>query len=84
MARRAGVTWRMTADGLVWLGVNAWPTKTYDATVLDDDTARGRLLLSSQDPTITAGVVAFGRRLTYVVHSFGEGRVRTEAWYDQA
>ncbi len=47
MARRAGVVWRMTADGQVWLGTNTWPTKTYDATVLDDDTARGRLSLAS-------------------------------------
>jgi len=81
VARAPEALWRVTASGAVWVGVNAWPTIQLDHVVTDDDPARKVMVIATDDPTLTAGVVLEGRQVRHVVHRYEQGSVRSEVWY---
>jgi hypothetical protein len=82
LAKVPTATWRMTASGAVWVGVEAWPAVTLDHVVTNEDKALGWMELASEDPTLTAGVTLDGRKVSNVVHRYEPGSVRSEVWFE--
>jgi hypothetical protein len=76
-----GAVWRVLADGTVWVGAPTWPTSLVDVVVLDEDYAAHRMVLATEDPTVDAGEVLEGRRLSAVTYRYAPDRVRVEAWW---
>lgn len=81
IARRAGAGWRILADGTVWLGVPAFPARSFEHDLLEHDPVVRRLLIVADDPTLDAGVTLDGRQLVSVTTTITHARARTEAYY---
>lgn len=81
VARAPGAVWRMTASGAVFVGVNRWPAVTLDYVLVEDDPVARRMVIASDDPTLTAGVTLDGRRIEHVVHRFEPTGTRSEVLY---
>lgn len=76
-------TWRVLADGTVWVGPERWTTSklaTFDVT--NEEPELGRIELAADDPAIAPGEVLLGRRVSYVEHQVTAGRVRHLVWFE--
>jgi hypothetical protein len=74
-----GGVWRVLADGTVWVGPVSFPAQAVDHVLLDEDWIAGVLEIASERPELRPGVTFLGHRVSYVVHRFDPGRLRTEA-----
>lgn len=74
-------TFRALDDGKLWFGFDTWPTTNLPYQVLSEDPAAGRLILSSEEPTLRPGVTLDGRRITRVDYIFDDTSVRAEVEY---
>lgn len=82
LIRAAKANWRMTPEGRVWAGVDAWSTYRLQTPVLEE--GPGRVVLQL-DPALTPGVVLEGYgRVLEVIHEWAPNRARTEVRYDPA
>lgn len=82
LVRAAKANWRMTPEGRVWAGVDAWSTYRLQTPVLEEEPGRVVLQL---DPALTPGVVLEGYgRVLEVIHDWASNRARTEVRYDPA
>lgn len=75
-----GTTWRMLADGTLWVGVDGWADSGITAEQLtEDEPQHGVLEVAPETPTLRPGMSALGQHVSAVVHRVGEA-LRTEAW----
>lgn len=81
LERVPGAIWRMTASGAVWFGVNEWPELKLEHELIELNHVDRRMVIVSDDPTLSAGVTLDGRRIVHVEHTYSTGRARTVAWF---
>lgn len=74
-----GATWRVLADGTVWIGTQSWPTQEIEHALIDEDWSSGILLIAPLKPELRPAVTFRGQRLDEVAHNFMPEGLRTEA-----
>jgi len=88
VANELGATWRVQADGTIWVGTDTFPTvpsSGVDApvfTLLDERGDRQYVQISCEDPWLLPGVTFLGQKVGYVEHLIGDDAVRTEAYFE--
>lgn len=87
LADALGVTWRVLADGTVWLGEESWPAvELTDADVLREDAAEASVEIATD--TIAAdlvpGVMFTERRVSCVEHILRGADLRTVVLFERA
>lgn len=86
LAREASSVWRTLPDGTVWIGRDDFFDVTQDVPheLAVDDAARGRVLISTDDPhpLLLPGTSFRGLRVERVIHRIGRGSTRTEVRSD--
>lgn len=80
ICRATGATWRVLADGSVWLGKESWTPAPLDHSEMNVDPSAGRIEIWTEVPSLVPGVTLGGRRISKVEHRIGV-EVRTSAWY---
>lgn len=78
LADRVEATWRVLADGTVWIGRETWPEVNPQHDLIDEDWVGGIITIAPRAPTLFPGVTFRGHRIEQVVHLFGS-KLRTEA-----
>jgi hypothetical protein len=77
-------SWRILADGTVWVGRDTWPeVAPFAFDLLEDAPSEGRQVLGVEAPNLLPGVSLSGRHVALVVHSVGDGAARTEVWFER-
>lgn len=74
-----GATWRVLADGTVWVGRNTFPTATVEHVVEDEDWSAGIIYIAPESTALRPGVTFNGHEIREVVHCIDETSLRTEA-----
>jgi hypothetical protein len=80
-----GATWRVLADGSIWVGRETWPTiDPVDVELLDDDPSDGAVVVAADvvRPEFVPGTTYLERRVGLVRHEASSARVRTEVLFD--
>jgi hypothetical protein len=77
----AGTSWRMLADGTLWVGPETWPDSGLkdpdDFTEMEGWPHEGRVELGVDAPKLLPGTLLGGRRVSTVEHTIRDGHVRT-------
>jgi hypothetical protein len=77
-------TWRVLADGTVWVGAEAWPAaKVKNPHVIHEAPDDGRIEFGSDLPSLLPGTTFLDKKVTRVVHHFDPKNVHTEAWFER-
>jgi hypothetical protein len=78
------VSWRVLADGSVWVGRDTWPEiAPFAFDLLEDAPSEGRQILGVEAPSLLPGSSLSGRHVALVMHSVGDGAARTEVWFER-
>lgn len=78
LTKAAGATWRMLADGTVWVGVDSYPkAPEFEREELDRDDVLGTVVLAVEAFALRPCVTLDGRRVLSVEHRIDGGEVRT-------
>ena len=75
-----GATWRVLADGTVWVGAVSYPEQTVAHVPLDEDGIDGTIEIAPEAPDLRPGVTFRGQRISYVGHLLEPDRLRTVAY----
>jgi hypothetical protein len=77
-----GGTWRVLADGTVWIGTDTYPqAPEQDRFELNADDAIGVVRLAADALSLRPGVTLDGRRVGQVQHLLTDEGRRTDYWY---
>jgi hypothetical protein len=80
-----GATWRVLADGTVWVGVESWPTAKADGVIVESEAPHdARIEFSADAPTLLPGTTFRDRKVSRVEHKIAPGKTRTTAWFDDS
>lgn len=78
-----GATWRVLADGNVWVGTETWPTSTVPASVaFGRDPRLNTLELATDGALVLPGTVFDGKRIEYVEYRLNGGGFSGRAWHE--
>lgn len=73
-----GATWRVLADGTLWVGVDSFPAAPeFEREELSHDAARGTVVLAVDAFVLRPGVTLDGRRVLSVEHRIDGPELRT-------
>lgn len=75
-------SWRVLADGTVWVGEEGWPEVSMTHILIEDDPRVPRKVLFAETPSILPGQVLEGDRIGYVEHVLDQSIVRTTVWVE--
>jgi hypothetical protein len=75
-------SWRVLADGTVWVGEEGWPDSDMDAVLIEDDPRLGRKVLYAEKPSVLPGTSLDGSKVGYVEHVLTNAALRTEVWVE--
>ncbi len=80
-----GATWRVLADGTVWVGTETWPeaSNVKDVIVLAEVPNEARIEFGSATPNLVPGTTFRGRRVSRVEIHISPSDVHTKAWFDE-
>lgn len=76
---KVDATWRVLADGSVWIGRDSFPALSLPHVVEDEDWFSGTILISPETPGLRPGVTFLGHQIEEVVHWSTTQGLRTEA-----
>lgn len=81
-----GASWRLLPDGSLWAGPETWPVAQgmADLVVLEEDRARGRLVLATEAPQLLPGQTLRGDRVSDVEITIEPEQLRVEALLERA
>jgi hypothetical protein len=84
IAEHFGYTWRVLADGMVWMGVEAWPAFGGSALYeLGQDRSESTATYADAE-TMAPGVTWEGRKVYRVVHQITPDGTRARVTYDRS
>jgi hypothetical protein len=83
LLEEVNATWRVLADGTVWVGQETWPEISPQHDLIDEDWHAGIITIAPRAPSLRPGVTFRGHRIEQVVHVFGQ-QLRTEAYLSSA
>ncbi len=79
-------SWRMLADGTLWVGQEAWPDSglvdVTDYQDLSEAPEEGTVELGVEAPRLLPGTLLGGRRVSYVEHRLDGSGARTRIWLE--
>jgi len=84
------ISWRVLADGTVWIGSETWPSApTTQFDILERHFGEGRILIGSQQPwlmpgtkiTISSSSTAGTQYVDYVVDDISPEKIRSEVYF---
>lgn len=76
-------TWRVLADGTIWVGSETWPAATVsNVTVTHEAPDDGRIDFGSDLPSLLPGTTFRDRKVSRAVHHLDAKRVSTECWFE--
>lgn len=82
ITERFDLVWRIQANGMVWIGVDAFEDATPKDTPVEDDDGISRILIAAVPAaTLRPGTTVFERRIEEVIYSFGDSAIRAELRY---
>jgi hypothetical protein len=86
VATVAGATWRVLADGTVWVGRETWPAVAVEHDLLSEAPARDQVVIGATHlPTaLVPGVTFLGRRVSVVHHVLEPDSLRTTVLFESA
>jgi hypothetical protein len=84
LTQSLGATWRVLADGTVWIGVESWPEADPEHVLVDEAPQAGRIEIADESASLVPGVTFQGQRVVRVEHRLSETALRTVAWTDAA
>ena len=76
---KIGASWRVLADGTVWIGKDTYPELSIPHVLEDEDWFSGILNIAPETPALRPGVTFLGHKIEEVVHYASPGKLRTEA-----
>jgi hypothetical protein len=83
---QATASWRMLADGTLWVGRETWPdwgqVSPTDYQDLAERPEEGTLELGVEAPQLLPGMTVGGRRVSYVEHRLNGDGARTFVWLE--
>lgn len=82
LLRDTAASWRILADGTLWVGPETWPELKVEASVIPnelDDMAE----IATDLPVLLPGVTYRGRHVSAVTHRFEPERVRTTLYFER-
>jgi hypothetical protein len=78
-----GATWRVLADGTVWVGRDTWPAApTFGYEVLDERPNQNTVTLGVESFRALGGTTLDGRRVSQCVHRLADGLARTVVLFE--
>jgi hypothetical protein len=79
-----GVTWRVLADGSVWLGAESWvPAPALEHDLLEKDERAGRWALAAlEGHRLLPGQTFEGRHISAVEHTLSAEAIRTHLFFE--
>lgn len=82
----AHTSWRIRADGTLWLGVEPWPSLPATAAieVLEEDPVASRAIVADGGLALAPGVTWNNRRVVQVIHRWKQSSLRTEVLFERA
>lgn len=84
LCRRRGLSWRVMANGSVWVGVEAWPSFRGGPLFIEKDLGHRRVLTARDGPDVLPGVSIDGRKVGRAVHILKEGGIfRSEIHFER-
>ena len=83
IADLAGALWRTRADGVQWIGQDAWTATTADWTLIGGSLESGRLEISAEVMTLDPGQVLDGIRVRSLIHKVRPETSRTTLILDR-
>lgn len=85
LAQTISVSWRVLPDGTLWLGEERWPAATgmADLVVLDEHRGEGRLLLSTEEPTLLPGQQLAQGKVSSVTYELSPSALRADVWLER-
>src|SRR6185437_3647351 len=88
-AAAPGSSWRMLADGTLWVGRETWPAQAVDSSlyqIFEDSAETGTMLIGVDAPLQLVGTTVEGRRVSYTEATAGqEGKgVEMRVWFEDA
>lgn len=84
LAEENGASWRVLADGTVWVGVESWPVVAPAHELVRREPSRGRDVVWTERLSLAPGTTFLGRRVEEVEHSIEAQHVRTTVTYADA
>ena len=81
VAEAAGATWRIRADGKIWIGSDAWDTVEPEHTVIDEAPNRGRLIVGLDGLDVLPGDTFLDHKIVEAVYRIDERKLRAELRY---
>ncbi len=79
LAEKAGMIWRVTTEGKIWVGKEIYPEQETEHRLIDEAWDAGLLEIAPELPDLLPGVTFRGQQIRYVVHILSESTLRTEA-----
>jgi len=73
-----GLNWRILRDGTLWAGVDTYPVQAIEHTLLENHPDEGRIVVSSELPSLLPAVTFDGAKVARVTHELGPVKARTE------
>jgi hypothetical protein len=80
LLRRAGVSWRVLADGTLWLGTESWPESALvypNYTLLENVKQEGRAKIAADVPCVFPGETFLGQHVATVEHYLEGSKLST-------
>jgi len=85
LARAWGISWRVRADGLLWIGAETWPAYADESNVIEQgdaaDVAEVSAALVVDRPDIAPGQTVGGRRIERVLYTLSGDALRARLTY---
>jgi len=79
-------TWRVLADGTVWVGVETWPdaglTEDVDYQTMAEEPNSITAHLGVETPLVFPGTTLGGRKVSYVDVTLGSPATRVDVWFE--
>lgn len=88
-AAAPGASWRMLADGTLWVGRETWPAAGVDREtyqILEDNAETRSMLIAVDAPMMLVGTTFEGRRVSYAEATVGQAGdgVTMRIWFEDA
>lgn len=80
IADDAGLSWRVVADGSVWVGSETWPTVTVDHVLEDQEPTQSLVTIEVESASVLPGVTFLGSRVTSAVYHVGSTGIRADIY----
>lgn len=84
IADDAGLSWRVIADGSVWVGAETWPAVAPEHVVEDQAPTQSRVTVEIESAAVLPGSTFLGSRVTSAVYHLSDRAIRVDVYSGSA